>query len=663
MDPKLKRIITVLLLSGVGALLNAFPLTLFPGLSFLLGLVPVLVAAVIGGPVVGAFVGVFSTLPTLFYWHDPLAPLRMGAMGAFVGALAPGRMPLVTAPLFWLLFGIPSELLYEPAWPLAFTPLTLLTLLTLLTFGCKQLLNALICAAAADGLLLWPWMRDRLRLAYPHPRLPTVDVRSLLMVMMVLVASIPTVPLTFVGTRQFTRGWNERVETIAYQTLRRVSVHVLDGPRAGALAPSLGREMDRLRPPELESLLIVDRRGKVLASSGKPAPPALQARLPLLGAFGTVWVSQKPPSAPTMAQQLAGLQVVHIAIPQAGLQAVAVIDQVRLVTDVALRLFLALMLMVAALFAAMGFASLMIPLLERPLDRLSGALRAVAGGDLSVRAGPEELKEVDELARCFNVTTEHLRTTVTDLQDANRRLQVAMDKLTELDKVKGTFLNAVSHDLRIPLTSIVGYAEFLQEGMGGSLGDEQRQFVDQILKSSDYMARLLNELLDFARFESGRFKIERVEFDYGPFLRETCAKFAYEADRRGVALELEPLSEPLTLVADPDRLTQVLNNLLSNAIKFTPAGGRIAVRACRVVGGRVRTEVSDMGVGIPAEAIPHLFEQFFQTEAGKKAGGTGLGLPIVRTIVEAHGGEVGVDSEPGKGSTFWFSLPATPAAE
>ncbi|MNY19452.1 Adaptive-response sensory-kinase SasA [compost metagenome] len=170
------------------------------------------------------------------------------------------------------------------------------------------------------------------------------------------------------------------------------------------------------------------------------------------------------------------------------------------------------------------------------------------------------------------------------------------------------------------------------------------------------MTNLLNELLDYARMEAGKFKLDIRPIDYAEVLQQSVNFFRPSFDKQGIRVETDLAGDLPSIDADPDRLSQVLGNLISNAVKFTPRGGAITVRAFRD-GPRLVTEVSDTGIGIAPADLPHMFERFFQTEAGHKAGGTGLGLNISKALVEAHGGRIGVRSTLGEGSSFWFTLP------
>lgn len=246
------------------------------------------------------------------------------------------------------------------------------------------------------------------------------------------------------------------------------------------------------------------------------------------------------------------------------------------------------------------------------------------------------------------------------VEERTATLEQAIAELRQLDHLKGTFVNAVSHDLRIPLTGILGYAEFLQDEIGGPLSAQQQEYVTQIIESSARMTRLLNDLLDFARLEAGKFKIDPRPLAYEDLLAEAPRAFMPNLEKQGLSLITQISPDLPEVMADPDRILQVLSNLFSNALKFTPPGGTLTLRAYRR-GDTVVTELQDTGVGIPPADLPHMFERFYQTEAGREAGGTGLGLSIAKGMVEAHGGQISVASALGKGTTFRFSLPVAEA--
>lgn len=227
----------------------------------------------------------------------------------------------------------------------------------------------------------------------------------------------------------------------------------------------------------------------------------------------------------------------------------------------------------------------------------------------------------------------------------------------ELEQLKNDLVNSVTHELRTPLSSIMGYVEFLQDGLGGALSPEQQEFVHQIEMSTERLRRLVDDLLDFARIEAGTFQLRVDRGDLRAKIRETVDSLRPQVAEARLDLALSLPPEPMWVRMDGQRIEQVLINLLNNAIKFTPGGGQIHVQVTREA-GEVRCEVRDTGIGISAEEIPKLFQRFSQLKSGVKMGvGTGLGLSISKAMVEAHGGQIGVESKPGSGSTFWFTLP------
>ncbi len=250
--------------------------------------------------------------------------------------------------------------------------------------------------------------------------------------------------------------------------------------------------------------------------------------------------------------------------------------------------------------------------------------------------------------------TAELAATNEALEAQKQELQDAYGQLQELDRLKNNFVNSVSHELRTPLTSILGYAEFLEDEIGGLLTPDQHKFVTQIQAGTRRLQRLVDDLLDFARMDAGTFTLRIEAGDFCAKADEIAASVRPMVGDAQLTLEVS-CEGPLVLPMDGVRIGQVLINLITNAVKFTPAGGQIGVRVT-TSGDRIRCEVTDSGVGIAAEDVPRLFQRFSQLHGGR-AGGTGLGLSICKALIEAHGGEIGVVSQPGQGSTFWFTLP------
>lgn len=230
-------------------------------------------------------------------------------------------------------------------------------------------------------------------------------------------------------------------------------------------------------------------------------------------------------------------------------------------------------------------------------------------------------------------------------------------QLLQLNKAKSDFVSAVSHELRTPLAAIKGYASLLGSGQYGALGKPQQERLAKIEKHVDALTRLINNLLDIARIESGRVTMERAPIAVGEFFTtvQDLVRPQLEAKHLRYVPDLDGIT---TLTGDPQHLQRVFLNLVSNAIKYTPKDGEIRVQL-RKDGSSVVATISDTGCGISAEHLPKLFHEFSRVPdaANQQVQGTGLGLALVKRIVEAHQGQITVTSEPGKGSTFSVRLP------
>jgi signal transduction histidine kinase len=246
-----------------------------------------------------------------------------------------------------------------------------------------------------------------------------------------------------------------------------------------------------------------------------------------------------------------------------------------------------------------------------------------------------------------------------EAESVQRLLAEQNERLRELDHAKDEFLSLVSHDLRTPLTSIVGYLELLldEDADTGTLTDVQRRFLTTVDRNSKRLITLVNDLLFVARLQAGREPIGHERCDLGEITTRTIEMIRPEADAKDLELTLsvEPMP-PVT--GDSERLARVVENLLSNALKFTPAGGRISVR----VGADTAfatIEVADTGIGIPEEEKEQLFDRFFRASTATKLEiqGTGLGLYMAKSIVTAHKGRISVESEVGTGTTFRVEIP------
>ncbi|MFA5139396.1 MAG: ATP-binding protein [Elusimicrobiota bacterium] len=231
------------------------------------------------------------------------------------------------------------------------------------------------------------------------------------------------------------------------------------------------------------------------------------------------------------------------------------------------------------------------------------------------------------------------------------------DRLKRLEGFRQEFVANVSHELRTPLASIKAYAETLRSG---ALDDAEHrmEFVLEIERHADRMTRLVDDLLELSAIESGRRLPALEPVSLMRLASEVVSGVKPLAERKRIALRLDPFGDLPDVQADRGQLKQVLTNLLDNAIKFTPEGGSVRVSAQASQDG-VAVSVRDTGPGIPTEHLQRIFERFYRVDKARsrELGGTGLGLAIVKHIVEAHGGSAGVESEPGKGSRFFFILP------
>lgn len=284
--------------------------------------------------------------------------------------------------------------------------------------------------------------------------------------------------------------------------------------------------------------------------------------------------------------------------------------------------------------------------LHSRLTHLTWQAEQVAHGDYSQR-----VDFMGDFSRAFNAMVEALERNEAQLREK-------IGELEDLNRQKNEFVGVAAHDLRSPLAVIEMYSAFLLDEPAQRLTEREREFLRVIALQSRFMLNLINDLLDVTRIESGNLDLRPESGDFRAFACRVAALQAVLAERRGIEVAVEGDDAPCVAVFDPPRMEQVLNNLIGNAIKFSQGGTRVTVRvACTPEG--VRTSVADQGPGIPAGEREAIFREFHRGTVRPAAGerSTGLGLAIARRIVEAHGGSIGVESEVGKGSTFFFTLP------
>ncbi|MCC7474322.1 MAG: HAMP domain-containing protein [Pirellulales bacterium] len=306
----------------------------------------------------------------------------------------------------------------------------------------------------------------------------------------------------------------------------------------------------------------------------------------------------------------------------------------------------------------------------KPVTHLRDVANAVREGDIEKRAVIRTGDEFEELGAAFNRMLRQLLSQQSELQESKSELDVRLDELAqanmrlyEMNRLKSDFLATVSHELRTPLNSILGFSEVLSSI--DSLDDKQRRYVGNIQRSGRMLLDMINDILDLAKMESGKMEVRQTEFRISSLISTMCEMARPLAEKKNIDLDCEAPTNLPPLRQDQAKVQQVLNNLLSNAIKFTPEGGRIRVSAEQDEHGDLRLKVADTGIGISPDEQQLVFEKFRQASGvlpdgdamTREYSGTGLGLSIVREICRLLGGDVTLESELGKGSTFSVRLP------
>jgi signal transduction histidine kinase len=298
--------------------------------------------------------------------------------------------------------------------------------------------------------------------------------------------------------------------------------------------------------------------------------------------------------------------------------------------------------MVWGIALSLVFATVIVRTLLRPIRSLSLGTRMVGKGLLSYRIATESQDELGDLAREFNAMAQ---------------------RLGELDKLKDNFLAKISHDLRNPLSAILGYGKIMLTGMQGPVNEEQMKSLQIITQNTHYLSELIDNILDLTKLEAGKIKVRQKPVPLKPCAKSVIELLQVKADEYGVRLNHANVPPQATVWADEDLLRRVLTNLVANALKFTPKNGQVFIEWTRQSSGD-RIAVRDTGIGIPEDKIHTLFQKFAQIDETRDVvratKGTGLGLVICKELVEAHGGQIGVESRYRHGTTFSLTLPLQP---
>jgi signal transduction histidine kinase len=418
--------------------------------------------------------------------------------------------------------------------------------------------------------------------------------------------------------------------------------------------------------PEGAFLVVVDRNGKILARY-----PHIQT-----------WIGQSDRVDPlfqtilaqgqgtTELQEVDGIPRIYAftglrGLPEAGYVSIG-IPQALAYAPVRRRLvrnlvYLGLIGVLALAAASVGGEMFIV----RPVQALVRATKRLSTGDLSTRTGlPHGPGELPQLAAAFDEMAASLEKHAMqqrleeDLRRHNEALEEENRRVREVNQLKSEFVSLVSHELRTPLTAISGYLDLLLEDPGARSTAKQQELLDIVKRNTERLVKLIDDLLDFSRIESGKVELRFSAVDMAAVIAEVVRLLQPQMEAKGQRLSFErPQSLP-AVAGDIDRIRQILINLLSNAHKYTPQGGQIWLTA-HTENGWVRIDVRDNGIGLSPDEQAQLFDRFFRAQQPAMRGveGTGLGLPITRVLVEMHGGRITVTSAPGEGSTFSFTLP------
>ncbi len=326
---------------------------------------------------------------------------------------------------------------------------------------------------------------------------------------------------------------------------------------------------------------------------------------------------------------------------------------------------LALALMIILAITVGGSSLLVARSISKPLTRLADYSRRVGEGeytaDIEIKGRDEVASVASDVKSMVGQLRKHREHLEEMVKERTSELEEAVQATEVASRAKSDFLASMSHELRTPLNAVIGFSQVLQEQYFGKLNEKQAEYVTDVLESGQHLLSLINDILDLSKIEAGKMELELSKVIIKDLLESSLVMIKEKALVHRIDLDIDTTGdlEYLKIAADERRLKQVMFNLLSNAAKFTPDGGAIRVES-RKEGKELIISVSDTGIGIAPEEQERIFEEFYQASntIKDKPPGTGLGLPVTKSIVEMHGGRIWVESEgPGKGSRLTFTLP------
>ncbi len=307
----------------------------------------------------------------------------------------------------------------------------------------------------------------------------------------------------------------------------------------------------------------------------------------------------------------------------------------------------------------------------RPVRQLRALANNVAEGNLDIRSSIKTRDEYEKLAEAFNHMLDGLQATQEKLRQANRQLDEKIIELSErnielfkANKVKGDFLASISHEFRTPLNSIMGFAQVLRDKPELVKGDKGKRYAENIIAGGQRLLNMINDLLYLARVEADKIQLHLRQTTASEIVNAVAVSFSEMTREKNLKIKLDVQKNVPAFVSDAGKIQQILENYMSNAVKFTPEKGRIELKAHLLDEKTVRFSVTDTGCGIAEQDREKIFQKFGQVGSPltRQSTGTGLGLAISKELADMLAGQVGFDSRPDKGTTFWLDIPLTPAA-